>query len=307
MTSTFTLLDGGMGRELMRMGAPFRQPEWSALALMLAPETVEQAHQGFINAGADVITTNSYALVPFHLGAERFQAEGRKLADLSGSLARKAADAAQRDHRHRDDGHKVRVAGSLPPLFGSYRPDLFDEAAAPGIIRPLIDGLAPHVDLWLAETQGSLAEARFAKSALGNDGRPFWISFTLDDENEDLARPRLRSGECVAAAVTAMFDLGVAAVLFNCSQPEIMAGAVEAARAVREARGATAQIGVYANAFPPQREEAANEGLSDIRADLTPENYARFAKDWMKLGADIIGGCCGIGPEHIAALRGLRG
>jgi S-methylmethionine-dependent homocysteine/selenocysteine methylase len=305
MTTTFTLFDGGMSRELMRVGAPFRQPEWSALALMLAPETVTEAHRRFVAAGAEVITTNSYALVPFHIGEEKFAAEGRALADVAGRAARQAAASA---------AGKVRVAGSLPPLFGSYRPDLFDEVQAPEIIRPLIEGLSPHVDLWLAETQSSLAEARFARRAvkemLPGDTRPFWVSFTLDDENEDLSRPKLRSGECVAAAVGAALDLGIDAVLFNCSQPEIMAGAVDAAQAVRLARrdGAAArtQIGVYANAFVPQRDEAANEGLSDIRADLTPEAYARFALEWRKLGADIIGGCCGIGSEHIAALAAAR-
>jgi S-methylmethionine-dependent homocysteine/selenocysteine methylase len=301
MNPTFTILDGGMGRELHRAGAPFRQPEWSALSLMLAPETVREAHARFIAAGADVITTNSYALVPFHIGDAKFAAEGRKLADLAGRLAREAADAAQEN-----SGHKVRVAGSLPPLFGSYRPDLFDTAKAPDIIRPLIEGLAPHVDLWLAETQSALAEAQFARRAVGDDTRPFWASFTLDDANEDLARPKLRSGECVAMAVEAMLDLGIDAILFNCSQPEVMAGAVEAARAIRETRKSPVEIGIYANAFPPQRDEAANEGLSDIRADLTPARYAAFAKEWAKRGADIVGGCCGIGPEHIAGLRALR-
>jgi S-methylmethionine-dependent homocysteine/selenocysteine methylase len=295
---SFTILDGGMGRELHRMGAPFRQPEWSALALMMAPETVERAHRRFVEAGAEIITTNSYALVPFHIGDAKFKAEGCTLADLAGRLARKAAGNAQR---------KVRVAGSLPPLFGSYRPDLFDEARAPEIIGPLIAGLSPHVDLWLAETQSSLAEARFAKAALAGDKRPFWVSFTLDDDNADLARPKLRSGECVAAAVTALLELGVDAILFNCSQPEIMEGAVDAARAVRDARGFAAKIGVYANAFPPQRDEAANDGLSDIRADLEPARYAQFVKNWLQHGADIVGGCCGIGPEHIAAIRGMRG
>ena len=306
MTTTFTILDGGMSRELMRVGAPFRQPEWSALALMLAPETVTEAHRRFTAAGADVITTNSYALVPFHIGAEKFEADGRNLADLAGRLARQAAGTA---------AQQVRVAGSLPPLFGSYRPDLFDEARAPTIIRPLIAGLSPHVDLWLAETQSSLAEVRCARRVvqemLPGDTRPFWASFTLDDEIEGLTRPRLRSGECVAAAVSAALDLGVDAVLFNCSQPEIMAGAVDAAQAVRLARrdgaGAGTLIGVYANAFVPQKAAAAaNEGLSDIRADLTPAAYARFALEWRKLGADIIGGCCGIGSEHIAELNGLR-
>ena len=295
--ASFTILDGGMGRELHRMGAPFKQPEWSALALMLAPDTVERAHRRFVEAGAEVITTNSYALVPFHIGEAKFAAEGRTLADRAGRIARKATEGAK---------YPVQVAGSLPPLFGSYRPDLFDEAKAPAIIGPLIDGLSPHVDLWLAETQSALAEARFARKMLTEDKRPFWVSFTLDDDNADLARPKLRSGESVAAAVTAMLELGVDAVLFNCCQPEIMEGAVDAARAAREAHGFKARIGIYANAFPPQREEAANEVLSDIRADLTPARYAQFAKAWVQHGADIVGGCCGIGPEHIAALKMLR-
>jgi S-methylmethionine-dependent homocysteine/selenocysteine methylase len=86
-----------------------------------------------------------------------------------------------------------------------------------------------------------------------------------------------------------------------------MEGAVDAARAVREAHGSKARIGIYANAFAPAREEAANEVISDIRADLTPTRYGQFAKAWMQHGADIVGGCCGIGPEHIAALKALRG
>ena len=57
--ASLRLLDGGMGRELQRIGAPFRQPEWSALALIEAPEFVLQAHQAFIEAGARIITTNS--------------------------------------------------------------------------------------------------------------------------------------------------------------------------------------------------------------------------------------------------------
>ena len=110
------VLDGGMGRELLRIGAPFQQPEWSALALWDGPEWVVQAHTNFIDAGAEMVTTNSYALVPFHIGEERFVAQGRDLASLSGRLARQAVA---------DAGRPITVAGSLPPLFGSYRPDLF--------------------------------------------------------------------------------------------------------------------------------------------------------------------------------------
>ncbi len=169
MAGRITLLDGGMGRELKRMGAPFRQPEWSALALMEAPETVEQAHAAFIAAGAEVVTTNSYAVVPFHIGEHRFAADGRMLAERAGRLARAAAAG---DDDGDGAGHEVLVAASLPPLFGSYRPDLFDAARAPELLRILVEGLAPHADLWLAETLGSIAEAAAVNDALAGDRRP---------------------------------------------------------------------------------------------------------------------------------------
>ena len=295
MTGRTTILDGGMGRELLRMGAPFHQPEWSALALMEAPDRVAQAHGAFIAAGAEVITTNSYALVPFHIGEERFAGDGRRLAGLAGRLAREAADAA---------GGQVLVAGSLPPLFGSYRPDLFDAGRAPALLEPLVDGLSPHVDLWLGETLSSLAEADAVRTALTGDTRPLWISFTLADEKVDLPDPRLRSGEPVAEAVRAAVRFGAVAILFNCSQPEVMGPAIETARRTLAELGAAMKIGVYANAFPPKDENAqANKELSDLRADLDPPGYLAFAKDWVGQGAEIVGGCCGIGPEHIAALR----
>jgi S-methylmethionine-dependent homocysteine/selenocysteine methylase len=286
------ILDGGMGRELNRSGAPFRQPEWSALALIEGPDFVRRAHDAFIAAGADAITTNSYAVVPFHIGEERFRKDGRMLADRAGRIAREAADAAPR---------KVIVAGSLPPLFGSYRPDLFREKEAQGIAEVLIAGLTSHVDVWLAETQGSIAEAAALRRALGDDKRPFWVSFTLEDGNE-ATPPKLRSHEPVEAAIRAARDWKAEALLFNCSQPEVMAAALDAARHARG--GATLTLGVYANAFPPQNEDAeANAGLSDIRADLDPPRYLHFVQDWLKRGAGIVGGCCGIGPEHIAAIR----
>ena len=85
---TVTILDGGMGRELERSGAPFRQPEWSALALIESPKHVELAHAAFARSGADVITTNSYAVVPFHIGDVRFAKDGPRLVRLAGEIAR---------------------------------------------------------------------------------------------------------------------------------------------------------------------------------------------------------------------------
>ena len=293
MQSSLLILDGGTGRELARLGAPFRQPEWSALALIEGPEFVTRVHRAYVAAGADVITTNSYAVVPFHIGEDRFAAEGAALATLAGQLARAEADAAS---------HRVLVAGSLPPVCGSYRPDLVDLDRARPIIATLVAALAPNVDHWLAETLSSLVEAELAAAETAGTGKPLWLSFTLQDEDTS-APPTLRSGESVTLAAQTAQRLGAAAILFNCSQPEVMLGAVEAARAALEP-DSPIRIGVYANAFPPMAADAeANSALCPIRADLTPEGYARFAAQWQAAGATMLGGCCGIGPEHIAHLR----
>ena len=300
MTHPLHLLDGGMGRELLRRGAPFAQPEWSALALMQAPATVQDVHAAYIAVGAETLTTNSYALVPFHIGETRFRARAGELAALAGKLARQAVTAS---------GKNITIAGALPPLFGSYRPDLFDPARAAEIAWPLIDGQAPYVDYWLAETQSSIAEVR-ALHALTARDRPFWASFTLEDE-PPTEPPRLRSGEAVAEAVAAALELKLDALLFNCSHPEAMTAALQTARAVLDAAGSTMRLGVYANAFAAHGtdEEAlpANDGLDEIRTDLTPAAYLDWAKRWRAAGADIIGGCCGVGPEHIAAIAAWRG
>ncbi|MDR6512642.1 S-methylmethionine-dependent homocysteine/selenocysteine methylase [Novosphingobium capsulatum] len=290
---SLVILDGGTGRELARCGAPFRQPEWSALALIEAPEFVAQVHQRYVDAGADVITTNSYAVVPFHIGQDRFDAHGAQWAALAGSLARAVADAAPRG---------VKVAGSLPPVSGSYRPDLIDLERSRAVLAVLVAALAPHVDHWQAETLSAIAEAELVADLIAPTGKPLWLSFTLADE-DPAAAPQLRSGESVEAAAAAALRLGAQALLFNCSQPEVMAAAVAQAKAALAGSGVA--IGVYANAFPPQGADAeANNGLSPIRADLTPEGYAAFARAWAAEGATILGGCCGIGPEHIAVLRG---
>lgn len=291
------LLDGGMGRELARMGAPFRQPEWSALALMEAPESVRQVHDQFIAAGAQIITTNSYAVVPFHVGEAVFAVEGRQLAALAGKLARDAANAAP---------HPVLVAGSLPPTCGSYRADLFDRKQADRILTCLVTGLAPSVDLWLAETQSTTAEVVAVRAALNAHGQsqPLWVSYTLEDEHPDPDHPRIRSGESVADAVKVAVESGAAAVLFNCSQPEVMSAAVKAAQTMLANLGASLPIGVYANAFPPQGANAeANGALDELRPDLDPPGYARWAQRWLDEGVSIVGGCCGIGPDHIACVH----
>lgn len=292
-----TILDGGMGRELEKRGAPFKQPEWSALAMMNAPEVVKEIHKTFIASGASVIATNSYALVPFHIGEERFKDQGETLAASAGEIARAAVD---------ETGTCTRVAGAIPPLFGSYRADLYQPERVVEVASPLIEGLRTHVDLWLCETQSLIDETIRVKSLidrLDTKIKPFWVAFTLEDSQLN-NEPLLRSGESVVDAVKAMVAAKVDAILFNCCQPEVINKAIQTTQHQLATLGAQhIEIGAYANAFPPQQKDAtANEGLTDLRADLTPSSYLDWAQQWIQNGATLIGGCCGIGPEHIAVL-----
>lgn len=300
--SEITILDGGMGKELRRIGAPFRQPEWSSLALMEAPDMVLKAHCNFIDAGARVITTNNYAVVPYHHTPEFFDARGAELTAFAGRLARVAADDAQST-----SGVTVEVAGSLPPLFGSYEPERFDRGRAEPVYAAIANALDPFVDIWLAETLSTIDEMLTIVDAVRNLGttRPIWISFSVPDAWEDGAIA-LRSGETMRAVVDAVAEsaLPVDALLVNCSLPERTGPALAELHAAIAKHQLDIRTGGYANAFPHVGGSgyAANQVIYERRPELTADHYAEFVAGWVDRGASVIGGCCDMYPEHIAAL-----
>ena len=289
------ILDGGIGRYLKEIGAPFQQPEWSALALMEDPSSVKVAHQAFVDAGSQVITTNSYAVVPFHIGEDRFVERGAELIRLSGQLAQQVKQAA---------GETVLIAAGIPPVFGSYNPNEFVHDDAVAMLEVFKQNLLPYTDIILAETQSSIAEVTAIQSVFGGCDQPLWISMTLEDEPVTGEESRLRSGELLRDTLESIDFQYVDAVLFNCSQPEVMAKAVKLAA---EMLPSGKDIGVYANGFRPITNTIdANDGYSVLREDLTPQDYLAFAEHWQQLGATMVGGCCGIGPDHISLLKRLN-
>jgi len=295
--SDVLVIDGGMGKELRRIGAPFRQPEWSALALIEAPNFVLEAHRNFIEAGAQLIITNNYAVVPFHLGDHLIEARGAELAALAGRLAREAADAAP---------SKVLVAGSLPPIFGSYQPDKFEPERASPIYEMLVRKLDPYVDRWVAETMSQCGELETIVAAVTahESHKPLWAAFALPDQyGKSIA---IRSGETIPQIVEAVGrHLNVVdGVLFNCSLPEQTGPALRELRTEFSKAGIDVAIGAYANAFPNANDPnyRANEVIHERRDELTAATYADIVDKWVSDGATIIGGCCDMYPEHIAEL-----
>jgi S-methylmethionine-dependent homocysteine/selenocysteine methylase len=288
------LLDGGMGRELRFRGVEILETIWSANALLTAPDVVRDVHRDYLAAGADLITTNTYGVIRADLAKEGIEDRFAELNLLACDLAEAARRAA---------GRPVRIAGSLPPLRGSYRADLVGPFVE---IYPLYleqaELLAPRVDLLLCETMASAAEGYAAARAASRTGKPVWVSYTLHEDRSG----RLRSGETIGEAAAALRDLPIDGVLVNCCAPESISAALPALVAT-----GAAVVGAYANTFTPVPEswtldgEQETDGLIGLRDDLDPEAYARHAARWLALGATAIGGCCGTRPAHIARLAEL--
>jgi len=284
--SNVILTDGGMGQELLRRSSSKPTPLWSARVLIDEPDLVRDLHAEFIQAGAKVITLNTYAATP-----ERLAREGA--GDLFKPLQKRGIELAK---AARDMAGDCAIAGCLPPLFGSYAPKLtisYDDTLA--IYRRIVAEEADHVDLFLCETMASSEEALAAATAASESGKPLWVSWTLADDGS----ANLRSGETLAEAAAAIAHLPVAARLVNCSRPETVDAALPALKAL----GGT--VGAYANGFTSTG-ALKHGGTVDVlhaRHDLDPEAYATFALGWVESGLDIVGGCCEVGPPHIAALR----
>lgn len=281
-----TLLDGGMGQELVARSGDEPTSLWSTRVMIDHPGMVRSIHEDYFAAGATVATTNTYA--GHHDRLVRFD-----LDHLFEALHLRALVEA-----HEARGQRVaRIAGSIGPLTASYRPDLAEpvEVAAPKYAE-VARILGPHVDMILCETMSSLAMAEAAALGAEASGKPIWLSVSVDDHDGT----RLRSGERVAELAGVVERHPVAALLANCSVPEVMEAALG------ELRGLGLPFGAYANGFTHISDgfltDAPTVTALTHRHDLTPEKYGDFAMTWIGMGATIVGGCCEVGPAHIAHL-----
>ncbi|NTT84544.1 homocysteine S-methyltransferase family protein [Tabrizicola fusiformis] len=282
-----TLLDGGMGQELVARSGDAPTPLWATRVMIDHPGLVKAIHADYFAAGASVATTNTYNILHDRL-------VGVGLDHYYHALHLRALMEA---HEARAEAGRGIIAGSMGPLGESYRPDLTPPVA---VSAPLYAEkariLAPHVDVILLETLSSLDLCRGALQGAQAAGRPVWLSVSVHDRDGS----RLRSGEPVAALREVIAEHPTAAVLANCSMPEAMAAAL----GVLSTFGLP--FGAYANGFSeisslPLPEDASAPDYTH-RHDLTPEKYAAFAMSWVAMGATIVGGCCEVGPAHIRHL-----
>lgn len=280
--SAVTLLDGGMGQELVHRAGDRPTPLWSTQVMVDHPGLVAQVHRDFANAGATVATTNTYAI-------HRDRLTGTGFEDRFDDLCRLALAEAK-------SSGAGRIAGAIGPLGASYRPDLHPsvEEAAP-LYGEIINHLAPACDLLICESVASVTHAASVLTAAAGADVPVWLALTVDDSDG----ARLRSGEPLADVIPAA-QAGAQAVLINCSSPEAVWAGLEVLAHSGLAYGA------YANGF----EEISAGFLQDAptvdaltrRNDFTPALYADHVMSWVDQGATIVGGCCEVSPAHIAEI-----
>lgn len=276
------ILDGAMGTELQRRDVDTGLPLWSANALMVHPEIVLQIHKEYIDAGADIITTNTFRTT-------RRTFRRANLPDRSAQMVKKAIRLAH-EARESFPGRRILIAGSIAPLEDCYRPDLVPpdpelQAEHKESAERLAD--AP-VDFLLLETMNTIREAYAACAAARATGKEVIVSFICNPEGN------LYGGEDLGEAIQTLARLRPTGYSLNCLSPRYMQSAIKILKA-----HTSSPFAVYANIGLPEHER---RGWQFTR-DIPPEEYAGFARGWFLDGASIIGGCCGTTPEYIRKLK----
>jgi S-methylmethionine-dependent homocysteine/selenocysteine methylase len=291
------IIDGGTGTQLQAEGVPMDDVAWSARANLEQPDVVQRVHEEYIRAGAEVIITNSYAasraaLEPAGLGGR--VAEANRSAVRAALRAREAAAT-----------RPVAVAGSM----SSFSPIDMDAEAldrphpGPTAEDPRFPTLADFreqarlladsgVDLIALEMINAQGYGRAALQAAAETGLPVWLGvspFRLDDGTL-VGLPDLGDGENFEDLLSALVDRAPAAVTVMHAKPEVTLDAIEIIR-----RHFAGPVGVYAETGDWQPPNWVFDGL-------TPAGYLEQAIAWADHGVRLIGGCCGVGPEHIKLL-----
>jgi S-methylmethionine-dependent homocysteine/selenocysteine methylase len=270
-----------MGTELQRRGADTGLPLWSARALVEAPDLVREIHREEVEAGAEVLTANTFRTHRRTLGKGGLSERSAEVSAGAVRLAREVAGSL---------GRSVFVAGSIAPLEDCYRPDLVPEdAALEREHREQAGSLAAAgADLLLLETHNTIRELLAAARAARATGLPVVASMVTDGHG------RLLSGETIDDAVRALAPLEPDAIGINCVPARKLAGDLGALAAAAPG----VPLAAYGNLGLP----ADDRGWA-FTEEVSPEEYGSLATGWLDLGIRLVGGCCGTTPAHTTAVR----
>ena len=279
------LLDGALGTELLRRGVPTPMPLWATQALIDEPEAVAQVHADYVQAGARILTANTFRTDRMTLAKVGLSKRTRELNKRAVELARHAIAAV-------GPSEPTFVAGSVAPLADCYEPDAVPDdqtlKSEHGIrVGHLIAAKASFV---LVETMNTIREAQAALGACNAGLIPAMVSFVCGADGH------LLSGESIRDAAEAVEAYDPMAILINCCHPRDATRTLEALLAAT-----TRPTGVYANG---RGQPDPVQGWR-FKGGVRRGGYVREAKVWLSMGAKIIGGCCGTDPKTIRKLASL--
>ena len=277
------ILDGATGTELNRRGVDTGLPLWSANALMSDRDAkiLQQIHEDYLRASADIITTNT------------FRTHRRVLAPSGNAhraleLTRRAVDTARAAIANVPSDKPRFVAGSISTLEDCYRPDLVpsDEELRAEHSERIHHLVECGVDLILIETINTIREAFIIAKLATITGTPVIVSFVCDRDG------KLLSGETLTEAASQLLPLGICAIGVNCGPTPNLARPLAE---LQLACGKDFPLIAYGNIG------YADDEVGWVNTDSeNPKAYCEHASHWP---VKIVGGCCGTTPEHITELK----
>ncbi len=294
------VLDGGLATQLEAQGHDIGSVLWSAMLLHTNPRAITSAHRAYLDSGAMIVTSASYqaSRAGFHqLGISADDADALIVSSVS--LARQACDEFQRDNVEIVEPRLV--AASVGP-YGAVLMDGSEYTGAYGVSRSVLRDFHEQrlelldntdADVLACETIPSLEEVGVLAELLTKAQTPAWISFSCRDESS------LSDGTAIADAAALLKDHPtVLAVGINCTPPQFTVSLVR--------NIAAAAPGKAIVAYPNSGESYAAQDNS-WSGIASSDEIATAVAAWVDAGANLVGGCCRVGPCHISAIAAVTG
>ena len=295
------LLDGATGTELQSRGVPMSSAAWSGLAVATHPDVVRQVHLDYIQAGAEIIITNTFASGRHMLREAGEESRTEEINRQAALLARQAREEAAEARASSGEENwalaadRIWVAGSISAIAagkgGAKRPPLNEMRT---IFAEQAELLADAgVDFLILEMMRDIDYSCAALEAASATGLPVWVGFSCmrTEAGNLVLSPTIAEEIDLEAGVAAVMAEGgeLAAVMH--SDVNVTGAALSAIQAVWDRpTGAYPESGFFT--MPTWH-------FVDISP---PDAFAEQAMSWLRQGAQLVGGCCGFGPAHIRAL-----
>jgi S-methylmethionine-dependent homocysteine/selenocysteine methylase len=288
------ILDGAIGAELEKKGAKMHKDLWCGTCSVESPDLVKKVHEEYILAGADIITTNTYATTPIAMKQYGFDNQVNEFNKKSVQLAKEAIKNSNKD---------IAVAGSVSTFGSLYKYGL--EAMKPGFKEQLKILSSEGVDLIILEAMSSQADIVETIIECSLESKlPVWLSIScvIDDKTNklmlgynDTVDSDTNVYEDFETSINSFSKIHDGPILIAHSDIKVTGQAVKIAK--KKFNGV---LGAY-----PNRGHYEKPHWKFID-NITPSEYLENARSWVENGAQIIGGCCGVGVEEIKAISVLK-